>query len=172
MVRWGLILVCVSVLAADAGRLTIGDPLPAVSGETLSGKRLEHPTADAGSTRVLVFSFAKAASADSKLWNQQMDRDLGPSSPILRFRLIFLESVPRLFRSMAVSGIKGGMPQAVWDRTLLAYKNEDAWKSRLAVSNDKHSYVAVLDGEGRVRWMSTGAFSETEYAELKKVLAR
>ncbi|HTX35213.1 MAG TPA: hypothetical protein VME43_09330 [Bryobacteraceae bacterium] len=73
---------------------------------------------------------------------------------------------------MAVSGIKSGLPQAVWDRTLLVYKGEDAWKARLAVSNDKHSYVALLDGEGRVRWMSTGAFSEAEYAELEKALPR
>ena len=81
MARWGLFLIGVTVLAASAGRLSVGDPLPPVSGETLSGKRLDLPTADSGSTRVLVFSFAKAASADSKLWNQRMDKDLGPLQP-------------------------------------------------------------------------------------------
>jgi len=172
MRRWALILVSVSALAAEAGRLNIGETMPAVAGETLSGQKLELPAADTGRTRVLVFSFAKAASADSKQWNERFDKDLGPAGPIARYRLIFLESVPRLFRGMAVSGIRSGLPHAVSDKTLLVYKDEDAWKTRLAVSNDKHSYVVVLGPDGRVRWLSTGAFNQTGYAELQKALGR
>lgn len=172
MLRWGLISLSLAVLAVAAGRLPTGDVLPALSGETLSGKRLDLPTARAGSPSILVFSFAKAAGADSHLWNERLGKDLGPDSPVRVFRVIVLESAPKLFRGMAVSGIKSGLPKPLWDRTLLLYKDEDLWKQRLAVASDKHAYLVVLDGEGRVQWMSNGAFNEAEYGELKKGLGR
>ena len=171
MARWSLLLLSVVATAAAGDRLSTGAALPTLGGETLSGEQLQLPSAETGATRVLVFSFAKAASSDSKLWNERLAKDLGPHAPIA-FRVIFLESVPKLFRSMAVSGIRGGIPHELWDRTLMVYADEDAWKSRLAVTSDKHSYVVMLDGYGRVRWMSTRPFNEAEYAEMRKALGR
>ncbi len=157
-------------MAATAAPLHPGDALPVLHGETLSGKPLDLPAAGAGRSRVLVFSFAKAASADSRLWNDRLAKDVGRASPVIAFRVIELESVPRLVRRMAVSGIKGGMPPALWEQTILTYKDEAFWKDRLAVTTDKHSYVVVLDGEARVRWMSTSPYSESAYGQLSAAL--
>ena len=157
-------------MAATAAPLHPGDALPALHGQTLSGTPVELPSAGAGTSRVLVFSFAKAASADSRLWNDRLAKDLGPTSPVAAFRVIELESVPRLIRRMAVSGIKGGMPPALWEKTILTYTDEAFWKDRLAVTTDKHSYVVVLDAEGRVRWMSAVPYSESAYGQLSAAL--
>lgn len=146
----------------------MGEVLSPVGGETLSGKPAELPAMGAGSSRIVVFSFSKAASADSKQWNERVAKDLGADSPAIVITAIVLEAVPRLFRGMAISGIKSDMPRALWDKTILVYKDEAAWKKRLAVSSDKHAYVLLLDGEGRARWMSSGAFTEAEYARLRK----
>ena len=171
MIRSSLIFFWCVLAAAPADRIFVGQVLPTVSGETLTGKELELPAADAGSSRILVFSFTKKASGDSKLWNEHMTRDFGSRGPAV-FRVIFLESVPKVFRSMAISGIKSGLPEALWDRTLLVYQGEDAWKFRLVVTSDRHSYLVLLDGQGRVEWMSSRAFNEAEYADLKKLLGR
>ena len=159
-------------LAVAAGRLPVGEVLPQLGGETLSGKQVELPGAGAGTVRVLVFSFTKAAGSDSRLWNQRLAKDFGPNSAVVTYRVAFLESAPKLFRGMAVSGMKSGVPEAQWDRTLVLYKDEDAWKQRLAVSGNRHAYVVVLNPEGRVRWMSAGPFSESDYGQLKSELSR
>jgi hypothetical protein len=159
-------------LAVAAGRLPVGDALPSLGGETLSGKQVELPGASAGTVPVLVFSFTKAAGSDSRLWNQRLAKDFGSNSAVAIYRVAFLESAPKLFRGMAVSGMKSGVPEAQWERTLVVLKDEDAWKQRLGVSSNKHAYVVVLDGQGRVRWMSAGPFSESEYGQLKSELSR
>jgi hypothetical protein len=170
MIRWSLILFSVALTVTAGERLWVGEVLPSVGGETLSGKEVELPVADAGKPRVLVFSFTKKAGADSKLWNERIARDFGSHAPIV-FRVIFLESVPKMFRGKAVSGIKSGLPETVWDRSLVLYKDADSWRYKLVVTGVSHAYLVLLDGQGKVLWMSSRAFNEPEYADLKKALA-
>ena len=130
---------------------------------------LELPSADAGSNRVLLFSFSKAAGADSRLWSEHLAKEAGS---VLSFRVIMLESVPRLVRGMAVSGIKSGVPAADRNRTILIYKDEDSWKKRLSVTEDKHASIVLIDSHGRIGWMSSGPFSDAAYEQLRKVLSK
>jgi hypothetical protein len=172
MIRWLCILFSLPAIAATAVPLQLGEVLPMVTGETLSGKQLELPAAHAESNRVLVFSFSKAASADSRLWSEHLNKEPGSDGPVISFRVIMLESVPRLVRGMAVAGIKSGVPADERDTTTLVYKDEDSWKKRLSVTDDKHAYVVLIDGKGRVGWMSSGPFTDGGYAELRKALSK
>jgi hypothetical protein len=88
------------------------------------------------------------------------------------FRVILLQSVPRLFRGAAVSGIKSSVPQSLWDRTVLTFGDEGLWKQYLAVSDEKCSYLLLLDSDGRVRWLSSGPYTDTRYGDLRKELNR
>jgi len=172
MIRLLLIQLSILTMALAADQLRPGDMLPTLSGKTLSGKQAELPAADKDSNRAVVFSFSKAAGADSRLWNERLEKENGSGSPVVSYTVIMLEAVPRLIRGMAVSGIKGGMPQARWDRTILSYKDEDSWKKRLGVSADKYSYVVLLDGGGRICWLGSGPFTDSGYAGLKDALSR
>jgi hypothetical protein len=144
----------------------LGEPLPALTGETLSSKQVELPAAESGRDRVLIFSFSKAAGADSRLWSEHLAKEI-----VVTFRVIVLESVPRLVRGMAVSGIRSGIPAAQRDHTLLVYKDEASWKKRLGVTNDKYSYVVLLDGTGRIRWIGAGPFTDATYAQLTQTFS-
>jgi len=73
---------------------------------------------------------------------------------------------------MAVSGIKSGMPQGLWDTTLLLYKDEGLWKQYLAVSTAKEAYVVLLGGNNRVCWLGDGPYTDAAYAGLKMELLR
>jgi hypothetical protein len=172
VIRSLLIVFSLAAMAATADQLNIGQVLPALSGKTASDKELELPAAATGSSRVLVFTFSRAASADSRLWTERMAKDLGRHSPVVNYRVIMLESVPKPFRGMALSGIRSGLPPEFWDKTMLLYQDEALWKKRLSVITDEHSYVVLLDGEGRVRWVSSGPFTDANYAQLKETLSR
>jgi hypothetical protein len=147
--------------------LQVGSGFPRFSGQTLTGKSLDLPAAAAGRPVVVVFSFSKSAGQDAHKWNENLSRDF-PNVPA--YTLIELQSVPKLFRGMALAGIKS-MPVSMQDRTVVLYQNEDLWKERLAVSDETRAYVVLLGPGGHIRWRNRGRFAEFEYAALRGVLA-
>ena len=106
------------------------------------------------------------------MWSQRITQDLGSGGGVIEYRIVVLDSVPKLFRGMAVSGIKSGIPQAQWDATMLLYKDGAQWKERLGVTGDGYSYAVLLDGAGRVQWIGAGPFSESKLLQMKEALSK
>jgi ATP10 protein len=153
--------------AAQPGQsyLKPGDILPPLAGQALTGKWLDIALVFGDNPAVVVFSFSRAGGRDAQLWTQRLLKD-DPHLAI--YIVIFLESVPGLFRVMAVSGIKDGIPPALQDRTILLYRDEDLWRQRLQVANERHACVMLLGPIGRVRWMTSGPFADALYLEFSK----
>jgi hypothetical protein len=154
---------------SDTSTLQEGQTLPQISGQALTGRSIELPTAASGKPAVVIFSFSKTAGNDARSWNERLSRDFPGDVP--SFTIIVLESVPKLFRGMALSGIKGSMPIAMQDRTVVLYRDETLWKQRLAFSEDSRAYVILLGPDGRIAWKSEGAFTEAAYMKLKHQLS-
>lgn len=114
---------------------------------------------------MVVFSFSRAGGRDAQLWTQRLIQD-DPRLAI--YTVIFLESVPGLFRSMAVAGIKDGMPPSLPVRTILLYRDEGLWKQRLQVANERDACVMLLGRTGRIQWMTAGPFADTLYSDFSK----
>lgn len=144
--------------------------MPDLQGKSAAGLQLGLPAAGAGMPRVLIFSFAHAASADSRAWSDRLAKDSSTENPISDYRVIMLEKVPKLVRGMAVAGIKSGLPKSQLERTMLVYHDEALWRDRLSVTADSHCYLVVIDGAGRVQWLGTGPFSDSGYAQLREAL--
>jgi len=156
--------------ASDVSLLQRGQALPQISGQALTGRSIELPAAANGKPAVVIFSFSKAAGNDARSWNERLSRDFPGDVP--SFTIIVLESVPKLFRGMALSGIKSSMPSSVQDRTIVLYRDEILWKQRLAFSEDSRAYVLLLGSDGRIQWKNQGVFTEDAYAQLKDQLTR
>lgn len=149
--------------------LQVGVSLPEFSGQTITGRSVRLSESADGKPTVLVFSFSRTAGKDSRLWNDQLAKDF--SNTVSTYGIIQLESAPRFFRRLAISGIKSSMPPSVQDRTLVLYRDEELWKRRLAVKDESRAYVVVLDPSGIVCWMNSGAFSDATYTLAKNKLA-
>jgi hypothetical protein len=150
--------------------LHIGDTFPEFSGRTLTGKSLALPAAGADKFVVLVFSFSRIAGKDARQWNERLSRDF--STAISAYGVVLLESAPKLFRGMAVSGMKSSMPLSVQNRTIVLYRDEELWKQRLAVRDNRRAYVLLLGPSGNVCWVNSGAFSHIEYSRLKNQIQK
>jgi hypothetical protein len=156
-------LVCVAQIAAP--RLRDGDMFPQVAGQTPNGKALQLPPIGTDRPIVLIFSLTKRAGVDARHWDDRLSRDF-PGATV-DDQVIILESVPKLFRGMAVSSIRNNMPLSLQDRTILLYQDEGLWKHRLGVTDVNRSYAVLLKPNGRVHWSSSTGFTETEYLQLK-----
>lgn len=148
----------------EAGSLHAGEPFPTISGITLSGRLLELPAAASGKPAVVVFSFSRTAGKDAHLWIEHL------ANAVPSYDLIVMESVPKLFRGIAISGIRSSMPPTMQDRTIVLYQDEKLWRLRLAVSDNNRTYVVLLGADGRLRWSNTGAYSDSEYARMKNAI--
>ena len=151
--------------AAQPGSVQAGKSFPRLAAKTLTGKSLELPAAALGKPAVLLFSFSRTAGKDAHLWNERLARDF--SSAVPAYEVVVLESVPKLFRGLALSGIRNGMPLSMQDRTVVLYQDEKLWKSRLAASDNNRAYVVLLAPDGHLRWSNAAACTASEYARLK-----
>ncbi len=162
---------CLMLRAARAqsatSALNLGDIFPDVSGQTLSGASLRLSDIVTSKTSVVVFSFSKTAGKDAQVWNDHLSKDYGSNPQVASSTVIMLEAAPRLLRGIIVSELKRSMPPAIRDRTIVSYQNEELWKQRLAVADDKHADVLLLASDGRMRWRNSAAFSDAEYTDLK-----
>ena len=154
----------------DTSAVQPGQMFPQLSGQTLTGKSMELPAAAVGKPAVVIVSFSKAAGKDARSWNERLSRDFPKDVP--SYTIIVLESVPKLFRGLAVSNIKSSMPVPVQDRTIVLYSDEMLWKQRVAFSEDSRAYVILLGPDGRIRWSNRGAFTEPSYTQMKDQIER
>ncbi len=156
----------VNAAQLNAAPLHTGDMLPQISGRTVNGKQLKIPASTAGRATVVVFSFSRASGKDARLWNEHIASNFPDS--VSSDTVIMLEFVPKLFRGMALSGIKSTMPSVVQDRSIVSYRDERLWKQRLAATDDSRAYVLLLGPTGHIRWRNSEGFSDAEYAKLKR----
>lgn len=169
-------LLVVSVLwAAISGAkgqtpLHVGDPLLEISGQTLSGKNLTLPADAVGKPAVVSFSFSRTGGKDSTLWSEHIERDF----PMIGrpYTLMMIEAAPKFVRGLIISGSKKGMSEQAQDRCIAMDHDEDAWKNRIGYTDENKAYVFLLGPDGHIRWKSSAAFSDAEYANLKKEIAQ
>jgi hypothetical protein len=136
-----LLLSSHSIAQTSQNHLKPGDSIPPLAAQALTGQWLDIASVSGGSPTVVVFSFSRAGGRDAQQWTQRLTKD---DPHLAVYNVIFLESVPGLFRAMAVSGIKDRMPLALHSRTILLYRDEDLWKQRLQITNERHACVMLL----------------------------
>jgi hypothetical protein len=152
--------------------LHVGDSFPLFSARTLTGKTLSLPSAASaasGQPSIVVLTFTRLGGKDGRAWNQRLLKDFPSDLPI--YTLMNLESAPRIFRSLALSEIKSGMPQPMQDRAFVLYQDEKLWRRRLAVTKDDRAFVLLLTPDGHIFWRNQAAFTEAEYLRLKTTIA-
>jgi hypothetical protein len=161
-----LLLIIINYGYGAADPLNIGEPLPVIQGETLEGKSLEFPAACSGKITLIVFSFTKKAGTPARQWRDRFEKEFGRNSNVKNYGVMFLEGVPALLRGFVSSGIKKGIPKDKYPFLLRVYNNEKLWKERLNALNDGEPYSVLLDGSGKVIWMSTEQVSGDQFNEL------
>lgn len=167
----GLLTPALSLLAAQSipVPLQVGSVFPTFSGRTITDRPLTLPASPTAKPTVLVFSFSRTAGKDARMWNEHVAKDFPEN--VAAYGVIQLESAPKVFRRLAISGIKSSMPASVQNRTIVLDRDEQLWKHWLAVKDESRAYVVLLDRSGTIRWMNSGAFSDSAYGMLKAKLA-
>jgi hypothetical protein len=159
----------VNVLRAEAQ--SSGTHIPDVRGTSFSNEAVNLPEALKGKVGVLVLGFSKSSGELSKGWGERLSATYRGSQEVMYFQMPVLESVPKLIRGMVVKSIKSGVPESEQSHFIPMFSDEPAWKKIVRYANADDAYVLVVDGDGRVRWQTSGKVSDAGFVMLKEQVA-
>lgn len=159
--------------SADSERLQIGDALPPIQGEYLTGRPATLPAACAGRTALLLLGFTYASRVPVEAWGEWFRKTIGIGPGVTLFEVPMLGGVARLGRWFIDSGMRKGTPAGLHENVITVYSGTGDWKKRLGVSSahENDAFLIVIDEDGIVRRLHHGPFDATRADELKEPLA-
>jgi hypothetical protein len=162
------------VLAAAlfSGGLTVAQAqsarIPVTHETTFAGTQVTLPNDLQGRVGVLVLGFSKSSGDMCKAWGQRLAASYPESSGVMYYQMPVLEAVPKLVRGMIVKGIRSGVPESERAHFMPTFSDEDEWKKIARYANADDAYVLLVDGDGRVRWQTSGEATDAAFAALKE----
>ena len=157
--------------AQDALRL--GDRMPELTGQTLTGRTTSLPQASAGKATLVLMGFTYKSRVAVEAWADWYRATTDPSAAVTFFEVPMIGGMATLGRWFINRGMRGGTPVELHDQVITVYGGTGDWKRRLAYStrHEDDAYLIVFDGQGVVRWLHHGEFDQVRADQLKGLLA-
>ena len=151
--------------AATAG-LPIGQPLPELRGDTLSGRHAALPRDVAGNVALLVFGFSYDSRFAVEDWIKRFRAEFGQNPKITFYEIPMIGGPARLAKWFIDGGMRKGTAKADQDHVITIYGATAPWEERLGVTAKDAAYLILLDRQGNIVWRHGGKFEESPYKDL------
>lgn len=175
MTMWILAILGVALTASAAAplaELAVGDRLPPLKGEFLSGRTAILPQAASGSVALLMLGFTYESRFQVEAWAKRFRQDFGTRPGITFFEIPMIGGLARMGKWFIDSGMRRGTPEADHENVITVYGGTNAWKQRMGFNNPKAAYLILIDQQGRVAWRSAGSLDEQRYRALSSEVSR
>ena len=145
---------------------------PQVEGRNLEGQAFTLPAGFAGEANLAIVAFQR--------WHQDLvDPWIGVAKEIRRdddrFRFYELPTIYRgnpLFRLWLDRGMASGIPDVEARRvTITLYLDKAAFRSQLAIPDEKTIHLFLLRDDGSVAWRTEGELTDDKADALRKAVA-
>jgi len=161
------------------GELAVGERLPALPGEYLSGRKAMLPDDATGRVALLLVGFSYASRVPVKAWTQRFRAEFADKTQVTFYQVPMLGGAARMGKWFIEGGMRRGTPKADQESVIPVYSGTDAWRQRLGVKADAKAedtaYLVLLDRKGNVVWRHAGPLEEAAYqtlaAQVRKLVA-
>ena len=164
-----LLLVCGLLLQASSLAQNLPQ-MPRTEGESLAGRRVVLPDDTFGKVAVLIFGFTKASKLKTGAWADKLQSDFSARADFQLYQLPVLQDVPRILRSMVISGIRKGVPENRRDHFVPVLQGEEDTKKLVHYKEPDDAYLVVLDRAGGIALQIHGATNDTKYGAAKAMI--
>jgi hypothetical protein len=172
---------CVALLAAVAAlsaapehpsalRLAVGDRLPALKGDLLSGKPGALPDLAVGRTTLIALGFSYDSRFQVERWAAEFRSRYRSRSDVTLFEVPMMGSAARLGRWFIDNGMRKNTPPELQDSVMTVYGSNDDWKARVGFARPDDAYLVLIDAKGVVRWLAHGPVSDDRLQDLSAVV--
>jgi hypothetical protein len=157
---------------ASQPSLRVGDPLPELKGQTLTGRTAVLPQSS-GKVTLVAMGFTYKSRFPVEAWAEWYRVTIGSRTDATFFEVPMISGAATLGRWFINRGMRNGTPTELHDQVITVYSGTGDWKQRLSYSSEHKddAYLIVVDRKGVVRWLYHGAFDQPRGDELKAVLA-
>lgn len=138
--------------------LGVGDRLPRLAGEFLTGRQAALPDAAAGKVALVAFGFSYDSRVPVEAWAAWFKESYLGRPGVTLFEVPMIGGAGRLAKFFIDRGMRRGTPRELHENVITVYGGTGPWKQRLAVTDDTLAHLLVLDREGTVRWRHSGPF--------------
>ena len=152
--------------------LRVGDRLPPLEGQFLTGRDAELPRASSGQVALVAMGFTYKSRFPVEAWGSWYRATIGARSDITFFEVPMIGGLATLGRWFIDRGMRSGTPAELHDRVITVYKGTGDWKKRLDYNaeHEDDAYLIVVDRDGIVRWLHHGAFDQARTDGLRALL--
>ena len=153
--------------------LRVGDPLPALRGQTLTGRTVMLPPGSSGRLTLVAMGFTYKSRFPVEAWGNWYRARMGSRTDVTFFEVPMIGGAATLGRWFINRGMRNGTPAELHDQVITVYGGTGDWKQRLSYTSEHKddAYLIVLDREGVVRWLHHGVFDQPRADDLQWLLA-
>jgi hypothetical protein len=146
--------------------LSIGDTMPPLKGEFLTGRPAQLPDAASGRVALLALGFTYNSRFPVEAWIGRFRKQFGGSPQVTFYEIPMIGGMARLGKWFIDSGMRKGTPRNDQENVITVYSGTAAWKQRVGFQSPDAAYLVLLDKRGAVRWRHSGTFDEEAYKDL------
>jgi len=147
-------------------RLIVGTVLPLLEGSFLSGRKARLPEASKGKVALLALGFTYESRVAVEAWSKKFSEEFSKTPEVTFFEIPVIGGVARLARWFIDSGMRRGTPKERHENVITIYGGVDTWKQRVGFRQPDDAYLILIDRQGVIRWLHSGPFDSTRYADL------
>ena len=161
----------------QAGELAVGERLPQLQGEYLSGRKATLPDDVSGRVALLLVGFSYASRVTVKDWTRRFRADFPDKTQVTFYQVPMLGGMARLGKWFIEGGMRRGNAKADYENVITVYGGTEAWRQRLGVKAgdakaEDTAYLVLLDRKGNVVWRHAGPLEEAVYQALAAQVRR
>jgi hypothetical protein len=164
----GLMLATAFADAAPPAVLAVGDLLPPLEGEFLTGRRVMLPRDAAGRVTLLILGFTYDARTAVEAWAGRFRKDFGEDQRVAFFEVPMIGGLARLGKWFIDNGMRKGTPPADYEKVITVYGGVAPWKQRVEFGDRRAAYLILIDPRGKVVWRDAGSLDEQRYRGLSR----
>ena len=167
-----MLLPLVAFAAESLAPLALGDALPTLRGEFLTGRTAVLPQMAAGRVALLLLGFSYDSRFAVEAWAGKFRAQFDADSRVTFYEVPLIGGLARMGKWFIDSGMRRGTPKADYEHVITVYGGTDPWKQRVGFRAPKAAYLVLLDPSGRVAWRYAGGFDEQAYTTLSAEISK
>ncbi|MBZ5584225.1 MAG: hypothetical protein LAQ30_18825 [Acidobacteriia bacterium] len=167
-----LSLIPVAAFAAEpAPEIKIGERLPELRGESLTGREAVLPQAAEGRVTLLLLGFTYKSRFAVEAWAERFRARFQSDPRVTFYELPMIGGAARLARWFIDRGMRRGTPEGDHEHVITVYRGVDSWKRRVRFVEPDAAYLILLDRTGKVAWRHQGAFEDSAFQALSRKIS-
>jgi uncharacterized membrane protein YuzA (DUF378 family) len=153
-------------MQALSNNLLVGTPMPSVSGETLSGRKVTIPRDTMGKVTFLAMGFSYDSRFNVEDWMRAFEAGFARDPDVAFYEMAMIDGPFHMFGGAINQGMRRGAPLETHDHVITVYASQAPLRHTIRAARTSDTWVYLLDRSGQVLFQCGGAFDSERFQEL------